>query len=277
MSTREKRSRVAKETLQILDRGYYINESGDKVVIQAELSSAVENTELYGPEELKELRVRSESPVPPSIDINNETTLRAARRLAWEDDLSPFVLNFASAKNPGGGFLRGSGAQEESLARKSGLYACIEPVKEYYERNRASGTGLYTDHMIYSPRVPVFRDRRDKLLDRPYYVSILTAPAVNRGAVKRNEPEKISKVRDTMDWRIGKVLKLAELKGHDYLVLGAWGCGVFGNDPREIASLFEENLLREPDANWGFERVVFAVLDRSAERETLQDFREVLG
>jgi len=67
-------------------------------------------------------------------------------------------LNFASAKNPGGGFLGGGSAQEESLARSSGLFPCINQMQQMYETNRAYRSCLYTDHMIYSPRVPVFRD-----------------------------------------------------------------------------------------------------------------------
>ena len=139
------------------------------------------------------------------------------------------ALNFASAKNPGGGFLKGSQAQEESLARASGLYACINPIQTGYEANRRNASCLYTDHMIYSPDVPVFRDDDDLLLDHPYLVSFLTAPAVNAGEVRLKEPGNVVPDRggDAVG-RMEKVLSLAVVHGHEVLVLGAWGCGVFG-------------------------------------------------
>ncbi len=275
MSNREDRAEVAGETLQILDRGHYSTESGKRIDLEKDLSYSVDNTELFGPEELEELEPEARSSGKFSTRVTNKTTLQSANNLAEPEKTTPFVLNFASAKNPGGGFLNGSGAQEESLARKSGLYACLSSTEEYYRRNKEAGNSIYTDNMIYSPRVPVFRDRYDRLLDSPYHVSILTAPAVNRRAVERSEPELLSKVQATMDKRIEKVLKVALFKDHEYLVLGAWGCGVFGNSSEKIAELFKKNLKKYHNSG-GFEEVVFAVLDRSQEEETFKTFRMIL-
>src|SRR6185312_12808515 len=91
------------------------------------------------------------------------------------------ALNFASAKNPGGGFLGGAKAQEEDLCRCSALYTCQLTQSAYYEVNRATSSMLYTDNIIYSPDVPFFRDDRLQLLDEPFTVSIITAPAPNAG------------------------------------------------------------------------------------------------
>src|SRR4029077_4484905 len=102
------------------------------------------------------------------IRATNGTTLAAARQL--HEQYGPeriALLNFASARNPGGGFLSGSQAQEESLARASGLYASLSRMTDYYGANRRSKSALYTDHMVYSPLVPVFRDDDDRLLDEP--------------------------------------------------------------------------------------------------------------
>ena len=275
MSNREDRAEVARETLEILDRGHYSTDSGERIDLKKDLSYTVNNTELFGPEELEELEPEVRPSGNFSTRVTNKTTLQAAKSLAESEKATPFVLNFASAKNPGGGFLNGSGAQEESLARKSGLYACLNSKEEYYQRNKKAGNSLYTDNMIYSPRVPVFRDRDDQLLDSSYHVSILTAPAVNKRAVKRTEPELLSKVRTTMDKRIEKVLKVALHKGHVYLVLGAWGCGVFGNSSEKIAELFKKNLKKYYNSG-GFEEVVFAVLDRSPNEKTFKTFKRIL-
>lgn len=144
-------------------------------------------------------------------------------------------LNFASAKNPGGGFLGGSQAPEASLARSSGLYACISPMEGYDAANRSCGTPLYTDHMTYSPGVPVFRDDAGRLLDEPYLVSFITAPAVNAGAVSKNRPAEVPQILPVMRRRAEYTLKVALDNGEKHLVLGAWGCGVFRNDPAGVA------------------------------------------
>ncbi|MEF8725477.1 MAG: TIGR02452 family protein [Candidatus Bipolaricaulota bacterium] len=276
MNNRRKRARVARETVEILDRGYYRTKSGSKVDIEDGLNFAIENTKLYRPEELEKLETEPPAKAQPSVRVVNATTLEAARGIIEAGKKNPFVLNFASARNPGGGFLNGSGAQEESLSRKSGLYACISQINEYYRENELSNTALYTDYMIYSPRVPVFRDKEYQLIDSPFYVSILTAPAVNRSAVENNEPENLPEVMSVMNRRINKVLKAAEDNGHESLVLGAWGCGVFGNSPKEISELFKKNLYGDPKQSFGFQDVVFAVLDRSTTKNTFKTFQRVL-
>jgi uncharacterized protein (TIGR02452 family) len=184
-------------------------------------------------------------------------------------------LNFASAKNPGGGFLRGSQAQEESLARSSGLYACISRMNGYYAANRSCGTALYTDHIIYSPRVPVFRDDAGGLLDEPYLVSFITAPAVNAGAVRKNEPARVPEILPVMRRRAEHVLKVALAHGDRHLILGAWGCGVFQNDPADIAHVFGALLLESDDFRDNFCSVVFAVLDRTTDGKIIGPFREM--
>jgi len=106
------------------------------------------------------------------------TTLAGGRRLeAIVGGHRTAALNFASAKHPGGGFLTGAQAQEESLARASALYPCLEQQKGYYDANRRHHSLLYTDHLIVSPRVPVFRDDQGTLLEVPWEMTILTAPA----------------------------------------------------------------------------------------------------
>jgi uncharacterized protein (TIGR02452 family) len=210
-------------------------------------------------------RIMAERGVQPPIEFEvvNETTLSAASRLAQADgNANVLALNFASAKNPGGGFLKGSQAQEESLARASGLYPCIVQMQAMYEANRRLRCCLYTDNMIYSPGVPVLRDDGDQLLEAPYLVSFVTAPAVNAGVVRRRGTEDVARIEDVMRGRIEKVLSLSVIHHHEILVLGAWGCGVFRNDPRDVARWFGDHLTDGGLFSGAFKKVVFAVLDR---------------
>ena len=285
MGSRSKRRTIAAETLTIIQSGEYHLPDGSKVSITDDVNRMIAETILYAPGDFRSvLRKRdkriaeSSNPTAPKISVENETTFAAASRLrAKSPDGSIMCLNFASAKNPGGGFLGGAQAQEECLARASALYASINPVQGYYQTNRRCGTCLYTDHMIYSPDVPVFRDDDDALLKQPYQVSILTAPAVNTGAVRRNEPQKIDQIADVMTARIEKVLALAIANDVRHLVLGAWGCGVFANDPTEVAQWFHDQLCERETIGRMFDEIVFAVLDRAKSQDNITAFVKQFG
>ncbi|MCA9070615.1 MAG: TIGR02452 family protein [Planctomycetaceae bacterium] len=281
MSSRKGRAQTARETLEILETGFYESPSGQRVDLAEPLKYAIEQSQLYAPQQYPEVfslrDVRKESTPcrgPTRFEVIKCTTLAACRRLVEQDHREDVLcLNFASAKNPGGGFQNGSQAQEESLARASGLYACINPLQTMYETNRRYRSSLYTDHMIYSPQVPVFRDDDDVLLESPWRVSMLTAPAVNAGAVQKNEPENTSRIQETMIRRIEKLLSIAVVHGHCTLVLGAWGCGVFRNCPSQVAEWFHYHLLENETFCNTFERVVFAVLDHGKDLSTIAPFQ----
>ena len=273
---RDKRASLAQETLRILEEGVYLTPSGRQVDISQEQEAAVGGTRLYCPSDFPS-SLNFAPPNEPSktqIEVTSETTLEAARRLALASPSEDILcLNFASAKNPGGGFLGGSQAQEESLTRSSGLYGCLLPMTEMYEHNRNLPTCLYSDYMIYSPQVPVFRDDAGNLLEQPYSISFLSVPAVNAGAVRRNEPDKVNLIRPTMQERAARLLWVAAQYKHRTLILGAWGCGVFGNDPAMIADIFANELASGGRFNGQFRQVVFAVYDRSESQEVVNAFR----
>lgn len=279
---RSGRARIAQETLAILEEGQYINGYDRRVSIDEDLKRAIQGSVLYRPDELPALReqVRQLQGAPKSaaakIEVTGETTLAAASRLVVEEGRTDVVcLNFASAKNPGGGFLGGSQAQEESLARASGLYPCISQMNEMYDHNRKLRTCLYSDYMIYSPGVPVIRDDEDRLLAQYYTTSFITAPAVNAGVVKEREQADDQQIESAMKERIRYILDVAAMNGHRTLVLGAYGCGVFRNDPMDVARYFHDVLVQEKFRQ-SFERIVFAVLDRSAGQRIINAFREQL-
>jgi uncharacterized protein (TIGR02452 family) len=279
MANRDQRARVAQETVAISYAGTYKSPSGRSVSILDAVRMAIESSELIAPVNIRSLHARAEKVMSgrafeTTFAVANETTLAAARRLV--DRFGPervAALNFASAKNPGGGFLGGSQAQEESLARATALYACLEKHTPYYEANRRSASLLYTDHMIVSPRVPVFRGEEEALLDEPWELTIVTSPAPNAGAIAKNEPDALGEVEPTFRGRVEQVLAAAASVDQTALVLGAWGCGVFGNGPAFVAKLFGEFLLPGGRFAGKFEHVAFAVLDRRG--DTIAPFVEL--
>ncbi|MEM7626106.1 MAG: TIGR02452 family protein [Planctomycetota bacterium] len=175
----------------------------------------------------------------------------------------------------GGGLIGGSQAQEESLARSSALYATLTAAPVYYKVNRVCGTGLYTDHMILSLGVPVFRDDDGLLLTELYEMGFVTAPADSAGAVARNEPEHADEIVSRMRRLIVLLPELVESEGYRYLVLGVWGCGMLRNEPAVIAGLFAEHLLGDGEFIRSFVLVVFAVLNQP-DGSTIEAFAKVL-
>jgi uncharacterized protein (TIGR02452 family) len=275
MANRKQRAEIAQETADILVRESYTLD-GDRISLSASLKLMDDGTMLYSPSEL-ELLLNSLQPAQftTKIEVINCTTFAATRSLVDENYPNPLCLNFASAKNPGGGFLSGSQAQEECLARASGLYRSLSSQMTYYETNRSHPSSLYTNHIIYSPSVPVFRNDDDTLIARPYVVSIVTSPAVNANAIRKNEPEAISLIAPTMEQRIRSVLAVARKHEHRAIVLGAWGCGVFGNEPTDVARGFASALQTDSCFCGAFDRVVFAVLDFADGTPTFNSFDRV--
>merc|ERR1712173_391926 len=118
-----------------------------------------------------------------SIEVRCCTSLAAAQDLATSATriAPPGVLNFASARRPGGGFRNGAGAQEESLARSSAIYPCLAiHFDTFFVPNRRAKSGLHTHDLIHSIGVPVFRDPNGALLADPYLVDFVSAAAPNQ-------------------------------------------------------------------------------------------------
>lgn len=267
-----RRIEIAKDTLEILEKGFYTNNKGEKIDLSHIQKNALENTRLYKPDSLDEMRAENKyaNNFETRYEVTSETTLDAVRRLARDGEENVMCLNFASAKNPGGGFLGGALAQEECIARATGLYPCLLQANEYYEYHRKLNTCLYSDHMIYSPQVPILKTEGGELLDEVVCTNIITSPAVNAGAVRKNEPGNADKIIPVMRKRIEKLLTLCLHHKHAVVVLGAWGCGVFRNDPEEIAELFKEALTGNFASQ--FKRVVFAV--KTDKEEIIEPFRK---
>lgn len=284
---------IAKQSLAACDAGAYTNDDDARVELAPALDAAKAGTKLYelGVTELdppvKRVGTAGAAAPPPSatiadraafagtaVSVTGETTIEALVRLGQLDGHLG-CLNFASAKRPGGGFLGGAQAQEESLARASGLYPCLQTQPEYYARNKAFGSALYLDTVVYSPNVPFFRDDNGGWFDAPLLASVITAAAPNVSALKEAHKYDPEDVAEVLANRSEFVLAIAAHHKIDRLVLGAWGAGVFGNDPAQVAKIFAE-LLRGAFAGV-FVEVVFAVLGTRETSANHRAFAEVFG
>jgi uncharacterized protein (TIGR02452 family) len=131
--------------------------------------------------------------------------------------------------------------------------------------------------MIFSPDCPVLRTDRGDWLEAPFVVSFITSPAPNAGAIQANEPHNLPQVPATFRERIGKLLALAVYHGCDALVLGAWGCGAFRNDPHVVAPIFWEQLEPTGQFRGRFRKVLFSVLDTSKTQAIYNAFAKSLA
>lgn len=281
-NNRNERAKKAQQTVDIIEQGFYINEFGVKVDLSANIQNSINKTELYSPNKLERTLEKANEIITDRIyathiQIDNCTAMEAATRMQHLGSRLG-CLNFASAKNPGGGFLGGSQAQEESLTRASTLYPTLmKYFSEMYEYNRSKNTYLYSDYMIYSPDVLFFRDDDDNLLEQPYHMDIITSPAVNIGAMMKNKIEELNQAEEVMISRMDKILSIFVERGVTNLILGAWGCGVFRNNPNDIARYFAYFLKEEGKYSKCFENIFFAVYDRTKNLENISAFSKIWG
>lgn len=172
------------------------------------------------------------------------------------------VLNFASYKNPGGMFIKGAIAQEEAICHESALYNILSDKrfeKEFYGPNHKKlNKGLYHSNMIYTYNVPFVDDVNNEFI----ISDVITCAAPNRKVAVEYQHLPDTEVENAMRHRIRSVLAAAHVNSIKYIVLGAFGCGVFRNDPYIVANIFKE--LLEADFKDAFKQVIFAIPNKKS-------------
>lgn len=165
------------------------------------------------------------------------------------------VLNFASFKTPGGGYMVGSLAQEEVLCASSTLYPILSSLNSFYFKNRQNlNKGFYSDRAVFVPGVKFFGAEQSEVS-----ASVISCAAPNLSyALKSGDKFLLGENSKALKQRIEYVLKIALEQGVETLVLGAFGCGVFKQDAREVAQIFKDTLVRNGKM-LGFKEVIFAV------------------
>jgi uncharacterized protein (TIGR02452 family) len=265
-NARTKNASIAKETIKIIKEGHYTALSGAVIDLSEDFGAAIKGTILHQ----DPLPIQQYTVHVPTFEVLNETTAQAAVRLMALGMTDIVGLNFASARNPGGGFLAGAMAQEEDLCRCSGLYACIKNKPMFYNDNILCDDTFYTHNIIYSPKVPFFRDQYNLFMENPFTLSIISAPAPN---LRNMESVDEKLVYNVLYERAVKIFQIAALYGHKTIILGAWGCGAFGNDAKMVANVFLDALKVVP----AFEHVCFACFDNRPDANVFETFkREIL-
>jgi uncharacterized protein (TIGR02452 family) len=178
------------------------------------------------------------------------------------------VLNFASYRYAGGGFVKGSFAQEEALCHDSNLFGVLSSDKiqsGFYAKNWESlCDNLYTSRLVYSPDVTFVSVTNDVKCD------VITCAAPNIGAFKGKNMS--AEEYENILWsRIDNILYSAVDNGVEVLILGAFGCGVFRNDPYKMAETFKK--LLENKYKGCFKKIVFAIPKSKNQKAFLQTFK----
>lgn len=179
-------------------------------------------------------------PTIPRVTIVDQDSVTAVlergRGRASMCDLA--VLDFASFTRPGGGYDRGTMAQEESLCAESFLYNCLSARKNWYAENRRHNINceLYRERALVLPKVRFERDRYHS------YADVIVAAAPNARRARANYKVADKDLEAAMRRRIRMVMRIADDLGHNKLILGAFGCGVFGWNASTVAHMFLEEL-----------------------------------
>lgn len=234
--------------------------------------------------------------VPPFGDaaegrlvVSPKRTFEAAS--AYARTMKTCVLNFASASNPGGGVVNGSSAQEEALCRCSTLYFNLntnEMWSGFYSPHRAARDPIHNDDAIYTPRVTVFKGDTAFPTTLPesdwYEVDVISCAApnlrehpsnrMNSGDGDRRIELPPDKLRAIHERRLTRILDIAATNGEEAVILGAFGCGAFRNDPSVVAAAAAAVV---PRYRPRFKVIEFAVYCRPGDTRNFDAFKRALG
>ena len=252
----------------------------------ADLTSTMEHS-LHNQQFIPESAIISISDVPKEDKPANiiVSRLRSFEAAAQYIGKRTAVLNFASATNPGGGVEKGASAQEECLCRVSTLYPCLADQKmraSFYTPHRKNGNALHNDDIIYTPNVLVIKDDDHNLLSEPFSVDIISCAAPNlreRPANQYNTGDTIKvQISDNEllalhEKRARKICSSAIANGVEILILGAFGCGAFQNDPHIVAQAYKNVL---PDFAHYFHTIEFAIYCRPADSINYDAFKSTI-
>lgn len=222
--------------------------------------------------------------IPAIIDVTANRTFEAAAAYQGQGKIA--VLNFASASNPGGGVETGASAQEECLCRVSTLYPCLKDKaiwQTFYTPHRNAHNPLHDDDIIYTKDVVVIKDDDYHDLDKSFKVDVITCAAPNLRVQPSNDYNPCDgdisinisdeELIHLHEQRGRKILSVAAQNNVDILILGAFGCGAFRNNPMLVAQAYK-NIL--PVYMNYFKSIEFAVYCSPKDDTNYRVFRKII-
>ena len=245
---------VLSDTLSVWEKGYY-EWNHQKVALKTTMDE-VKSSNVLLPDQITEIYEKPLSYDPSgnhgnircfkmdsfSCAIKRYYELGKSQRSIKNNQIA--VLNFANPVHPGGGVRHGAKAQEEDLCRRSSLLLSLEngSSKEYYEYNKHCDRFLSSDAIIMSSKVEIIKDENYMPLPESIVLNVITcaAPIYHiKFVADSSKREDIRKQYYNLFYRrIVHMLKCSAYFGYQNLILGAWGCGAFGNDPQVVSNLF---------------------------------------
>ena len=267
------------ETLKVFNDGYY---KFDNKKVKTSAIDILSDIMVILPNDIEKEMVASNfnsSNITSNrckLDCQNIDTFSMVRILKSKGVTNIIALNLASPTNPGGGVRRGAKAQEEDLCRKSSLLLSLESqvAKVYYDYNRKANTLMGTSAMMFTPKVEIIRDDNGRFLPEPVETSVLTCAAPK---LVKGEKLDMKNYRSLVYNRIGYMLTVLAHQGFKNLVLGAWGCGAYGNDAATISDLFKLAIVNFKYQGYSynevFDSITFAVLDKTDSQYNFKQFK----
>ena len=257
----------------------------DSALVES-INKSIKNQLFYlNPVDIKSIMPQHDTDCP--VTVTRERSIECAMKWVKRDGASSkvAVLNFASATRPGGGVATGSSAQEECICRCTTLYPCLttkEAEVRFYDPHRKNVGPLHNDDIIYTPDVAIIKNDDYDLLGEPLFIDVITCAAPNlreknvsnynqeREPAPDISPEELKALHVA---RARQILNAAVQNFVDVLVLGAFGCGAFRNDPEVVAAAYKEVL---PEYRKYFKAIEFAVYCRGKDTENYEAFKKEL-
>lgn len=245
-------------TIKILNEGGYRGTDGK--YISVDIDSMLDNTQLYS----KPIHIESCGNHNAIIQVENVDTFVKAQQLFGEG-YNVVVLNMCSDEHIGGLVVYCAEAQEETLVCRSSLIKSLYKFARDPDKINPYNIVCYLDNTfdknygaIYSPNVTVFRNESFELLNKPFQIAVISMPALRHPTLVDSESLSLDDYNVTKN-KIRTVLNAAIKNGHDAIVLGAWGCGAYGNPPVCVSSAFKD-VLQERLYKSSFRYISFAIL-----------------
>lgn len=271
--------KIAKETQDILRKGYY-RVNGRKVDLS--LTTGIyefEMVEVYSPNQLNDILNDTDAFMKKKFYAPQDHEITVCQMEGYDaakEYYHPIIMNYSNPFYPGGGYMAGLDDSEERLCRASSLYQSLSSQKasQMYLYHEYYNSKLNSNYILISSQVAVFRNSYMELVDHPYPVSVLSVACVDRRRI-RNHDISESEIDAVMKERIRMSLMVTARNMYRNIIVGVGGCMTFGHSSYRVARYFYEILIEEEYIEM-FEHVIFS-LSYETEKEVLDNFNTVFG